>query len=82
MVMLAGAHNLGFIARRRPDEFLDWWCERLSASASSPPSARFVDQRWIDLVPGLFRTHIVRDAIFVSRRRLLEPPAPISHLGW
>jgi glycosyltransferase involved in cell wall biosynthesis len=63
MVMLAGAYNLGFIALGAgTDDFLDWWCERLRRDCViAPERARFVDQRWIDLVPGLFRTHIVRD---------------------
>jgi glycosyltransferase involved in cell wall biosynthesis len=63
MVMLAGVYNLGFIAiGKQAEPMLDWWCERLSRDCLiAPERARFVDQRWIDLVPGLFPTKILRD---------------------
>ena len=58
-IMLSGAYNLGFIALTRSaetDSFLQWWEERLRDGCRiDPPNALFVDQRWIDLVPGYFR---------------------------
>ena len=75
--MLAGAYNLGFIALGAwtPTSCLDWWSERLEHDCLiDPERARFVDQRWIDLVPGLFEP--TSCATTRVQRRLLEPPAP------
>lgn len=68
-IMLAGAYNLGFIGISNAPtthEFLDWWAERLShACRIDHANALFVDQRWIDLVPGYFpRTAILRDPAY------------------
>lgn len=65
-ILLAGTFNLGFIAVAAGDEvsrLLSWWQRRLYAGCSMDPSrALHVDQRWIDLVPGLFPgAAIVRD---------------------
>ncbi|MGZ4779958.1 MAG: glycosyltransferase, partial [Thermoanaerobaculia bacterium] len=57
-IMLAGAYNLGFIAvSRRPQlaSFLRWWQEKLEFQCVVDTArGLFVDQKWIDLVPGLF----------------------------
>jgi hypothetical protein len=57
-ILLAGIFNLGFIAVRRDpqlDAFLDWWKGRLARECVvEPERGLFVDQKWIDLVPGLF----------------------------
>jgi hypothetical protein len=54
----AGAYNLGFIAVRAGevvDAFLAWWAERLEAwCLNAPEMGLFVDQKWVDLVPGYF----------------------------
>ncbi|MGE0026122.1 MAG: methyltransferase domain-containing protein [Thermoleophilia bacterium] len=59
----AGVFNLGFVgvgASALP--FLDWWAERLARDCIvDVRRALFVDQRWIDLVPGYFPHHILRD---------------------
>ncbi|CAA9242850.1 MAG: hypothetical protein AVDCRST_MAG42-2116 [uncultured Chthoniobacterales bacterium] len=62
-ILGAGMYNLGFIAIGAGSEaFLDWWAVRLKREAViDPPRMRFTDQRWIDFVPGLFRSHILRD---------------------
>ena len=62
-IMLAGTFNLGFIAvSSRASGFLAWWQERLARECRVAPSeARFVDQRFVDLVPGLFEHYILRD---------------------
>ena len=56
-ILIAGAYNLGFIGLAPSDfshEFLDWWGERLEKDCIVDPARGFfVDQRWIDLVPGL-----------------------------
>lgn len=57
-ILIAGSYNLGFIALRAgktADELLDWWSERLENDCLNEPEiGRFVDQRWIDLAPGIW----------------------------
>lgn len=57
-IMQAGAYNLGFIGLSGTAEsrrFLDWWSERIVHSCVIDfESGLFVDQKWIDLVPGIF----------------------------
>jgi hypothetical protein len=53
-----GTYNLGFIAVRRTDEgnrLLDWWERRcLENGFSEGRTGLFVDQKWMNLAPGLF----------------------------
>jgi hypothetical protein len=65
-ILLAGAYNLGFLALRASqttDQLLEWWRERLLyLCLVRIEDGLFVDQRWMDLVPGLFESvHILRD---------------------
>jgi len=65
LVMRTGVFNLGFIGVANTPvarAMLDWWAERLARYCRiDAVSGLFVDQRWIDLVPGLFAgTAIVR----------------------
>ncbi len=62
-ILAAGIYNLGFIGVGRTAEpFLRYWKERLRRECRlDPQGMRFVDQRWIDFVPGLFDHVIVRD---------------------
>jgi glycosyltransferase involved in cell wall biosynthesis len=57
-ILRSGAYNLGFIALSRCgqwEEFLHWWQRKVySGCVVEPENGLFVDQRWIDLVPGLF----------------------------
>jgi glycosyltransferase involved in cell wall biosynthesis len=57
-LLLAGTYNLGFIALSEHPEarrMLEWWKERLRWDCIVDPSAGFfVDQRFVDFVPGLF----------------------------
>jgi len=57
-ILIAGSYNLGFIglgAGKTADALLDWWSERLENDCvNDPANGRFVDQRWIDLVPGFW----------------------------
>ncbi len=57
-IMRAGAYNLGFIALARHPEtksFLHWWQEKLEYQCVVDFEAGlFVDQKWIDLVPGMY----------------------------
>ncbi|HEX9726164.1 MAG TPA: methyltransferase domain-containing protein [Vicinamibacteria bacterium] len=62
-VLQSGAYNLGFIAvGSGAASFLDWWTERLRRHCvSAPEQGLFVDQRWIDFVPGYFDHFILKD---------------------
>jgi glycosyltransferase involved in cell wall biosynthesis/SAM-dependent methyltransferase len=57
-ILIAGTYNLGFIglgAGETADRLLDWWSERLENNClNDPANGHFVDQRWIDLVPGFW----------------------------
>lgn len=68
-ILIAGAYNLGFIALRKTDTvfaFLRWWADRLADDCRVDPCrGLMVDQRWVDLVPGLFPpTVILRDPTY------------------
>ncbi len=61
----AGTYNLGFCALNNSDNtrrFLDWWQQKLRRDCIvAHDRGIFVDQSWMDLVPGLFpRTFILR----------------------
>jgi hypothetical protein len=65
-ILRAGAYNLGFIALRADPEverFLRWWQSHLyDHCAVDLLRGLFVDQRWIDLVPGMFSgVYILRE---------------------
>ena len=64
--MKFGVFNLGFIAVRNDDAgrcFAEWWAQQLwRACYDDMAAALFTDQRYVDLVPGLFdRVGIIRD---------------------
>ena len=61
-ILSAGIYNLGFIAVSKGSQpFLDFWKKRVSRECQvDPQNMRFVDQRWLDFVPGIFDCHILR----------------------
>lgn len=66
-ILIAGVYNLGFIGLApdpETDAFLDWWSERLLTDCHNRPERGFfVDQRWVDFVPGLVpHLTILRDS--------------------
>jgi glycosyltransferase involved in cell wall biosynthesis/SAM-dependent methyltransferase len=63
MILRAGVYNLGFIAvGAAATDFLNWWHERLARDCIvAVEEGLFVDQRWIDFVPGLFDYAVLRD---------------------
>jgi hypothetical protein len=68
-MLLFGAYNLGFIGVGRSDttdRFLAWWRDRLWRDCLlDPVRGLYVDQKWIDLVPGLFDgVHVLRDPTY------------------
>jgi glycosyltransferase involved in cell wall biosynthesis len=65
-ILQAGTYNLGFIGLRDGEvarSLLNWWSDKLYHQCIiSFERNLFVDQRWMDLVPGLFdRVRIWRD---------------------
>lgn len=65
-ILRSGSYNLGFIAVAQSSTttiFLKWWEEKLyDQCVVDLAEGLFVDQRWIDLVPGLFEgVNIIRD---------------------
>ena len=54
-----GTYNLGFLALRRcseADRLLAWWSARcLALGFSEGRTGLFVDQKWMNLAPGMFR---------------------------
>ena len=65
-ILRSGAYNLGFIGLSKHQEleiFLLWWQQKLRTHCTvDVEGGLFVDQRWIDLVPGLFSSvYIHRD---------------------
>jgi SAM-dependent methyltransferase/glycosyltransferase involved in cell wall biosynthesis len=65
-LMAAGTFNLGFLAvdmGARP--MLEWWQERLLRDCiTAPHEMLFVDQRWVDLVPGYFPHVVLTDPTY------------------
>ena len=63
VVLDAGVFNLGFIAvGAGATPFLDWWAGRLARDCIiDPEGGKFVDQRWVNLVPGFFAHHVLID---------------------
>jgi len=64
-ILQSGTYNLGFIALKRSaatEKLLGWWEKKLLRDCVVDiPRGLFTDQKWIDLVPGIFeRTSIVR----------------------
>lgn len=57
-ILQAGSFNLGFAAARATSEvdaLLRWWSARLRVGSRLDPSRGMVfDQRWADLMPGMF----------------------------
>lgn len=58
-----GTYNLGFVAVANTPEgrrLLDWWEQRcLEAGFSEGRTGLFVDQKWMNLAPGLFERVVV-----------------------
>jgi SAM-dependent methyltransferase/glycosyltransferase involved in cell wall biosynthesis len=65
-IMAAGTFNLGFLAVDQGSrEMLSWWQERLLRDCiTAPHEMLFVDQRWVDLVPGYFRHVVLTDPTY------------------
>lgn len=65
-ILGSGTYNLGFVAigaHAATDALIHWWADKLEFGCVADPAAGlFTDQKWMDLVPGLFPdVHILRD---------------------
>ena len=80
-ILLAGRLQRGLRRRepRGPRGSCDWWAERLARGAARPICARglFLDQRWLELAPGLVPgAAVLRDP--GVQRRVLGPAEPAA----
>lgn len=57
-ILVSGTYNLGFLALAKHDDtfnFLNWWQRKLEFECVVDiPRGLFVDQKWMDLTPGIF----------------------------
>ena len=87
-ILRSGAYNLGFIGIARSTEtaaFLVWWQQRLyDHCLVDLPRGLFVDQKWIDLAPGMFEgVEIIRDPGYnVAYWNLAHRPISRSEAGY
>ncbi|MCW4782450.1 hypothetical protein [Enterobacter chuandaensis] len=56
--LFSGTYNLGFLAVKNDEvsnDFIEWWMNKCKDECFfDPVKGLFVDQKWINLVPGLF----------------------------
>lgn len=81
----AGTYNFGFCALRRSsntENFLHWWQKKLTRDCvNDADRGLFVDQSWIDLVPGLFENvAVLRHMGYnVAYWNIAQRPIAIKH---
>jgi hypothetical protein len=68
-ILLSGTYNVGLLgvaSTPEADNFLTWWQDRVYADALyAPASGLHYEQRWLDLVPGMFGgVHVLRDPAY------------------
>jgi len=73
-VLASGIYNLGFIGLGQREDtstalgtnhFLSFWQERLQRECYVDiANMRFVDQRWIDFVPGIYEVAIIKNPVY------------------
>jgi glycosyltransferase involved in cell wall biosynthesis len=87
-ILGSGTYNCGFVAigaHAEADRLIAWWADRLEFGAFSDVAAGlFTDQKWIDLVPGLFAdVHILRDEGYnLAYWNLSQRPVSRRGLHW
>ena len=68
-ILQSGTYNVGMLgvaATPVAAEFLEWWQDRVYAHCRhATPAGMHYEQRWLDLVPGLFGdVHVLRDPAY------------------
>lgn len=88
-LLACGTYNLGFIALRitpTSSEFLRWWNDRLDADCfDDRRNGLFVDQKWIDLIPGLLKPEVeivTHEGCNVAHWNIHERRIQISNSGY
>ena len=87
-ILASGTYNCGFVAvgaHAEADRLIAWWADRLEFGALSDIAAGlFTDQKWVDLVPGLFPdVHILRDEGYnLAYWNLSQRPVSRQGLHW
>jgi hypothetical protein len=87
-ILMAGTYNTGFVAASGSQAgraALRWWAARVHEDVGVAPQRGLVwDQRWMDLVPGLFAdVHILRDpAVNVAYWNLPQRGLARDGAGW
>jgi hypothetical protein len=69
VILLSGTFNAGVLGVSRTattGRFLAWWKDRVSTHCRhAVPEGMHYEQRWLDLVPGLFEdVHVLRDSAY------------------
>jgi glycosyltransferase involved in cell wall biosynthesis len=81
-LLLTGIYDLGFLAvRRDPDSaaLLHWWEQRCFLHCRDHPAAgMYLDQRWLDLAPGL----VAKTAVLRGVLPGAAPPAEPVHASF
>jgi glycosyltransferase involved in cell wall biosynthesis len=87
-ILASGTYNCGFVAigaHAEADRLIAWWADRLEFGALSDVAAGlFTDQKWVDLVPGLFPdVHVLRDEGYnLAYWNLSQRPVSRNGLHW
>jgi glycosyltransferase involved in cell wall biosynthesis len=87
-ILASGTYNCGFVAigaHAEADRLIAWWADRLEFGALSDVAAGlFTDQKWVDLVPGLFPdVHVLRDEGYnLAYWNLSQRPVSRRGLHW
>lgn len=87
-ILQSGTYNLGFLGLKRGEsttQMVDWWMTKLYRDCTVDiPNGLFVDQKWMDLVPGFFPDHeILYDRTYnVAYWNLHERRLTRDDSGW
>ncbi len=87
-ILQSGTYNLGFIGLKNTkssSQLLDWWMTKLYRDCIVDiPNGLFVDQKWMDLVPGFFPDHkiIYGPGYNAAYWNLHERPLTRTEDGW